>query len=318
MKKLLATSLLLLASFNLHAEDANTPYDMFISLERGFSKYSPSIPSTSGIPVSDVSDSTYKTRASFAYQYPTKFGAQVDGVYSRNNIDFFNISTADLAGHIFYRGDKYLVGGFAQYRNLNLDSNSQALDKKTLSAFAPNQALWGIESQGYFDNITVYGQVAYQDFINQDRIPFSGLVGTLGDYGLVAVFKVSYFIGDDWKLDANYGYNKVYSNRNLNINSGNVISADQNIFGLSTEYRFTNNPVSLYASYEHAKLSILEAANVDTDRAMFGFKFNFGRDTLQSRNRGGASLDPISQDALVPTAISSILNHCAKGGCVNG
>ena len=151
MKKTLLITLLSLAPLSAYADDAS-PFDMFLSVDAGYSHYSPS---NSNIPTSNTNDSSYKTRATFAYTDPSQFGVQVDGVYSKNNIDTFDSSTADLAGHIFYRTEKYLVGGFAQYRNPKLSVSNNASSYLS-DVFAPDQVFWGAEAQGYFDKFTVW------------------------------------------------------------------------------------------------------------------------------------------------------------------
>ena len=308
MKKTLLITLLSLAPLSAYADDAS-PFDMFLSVDAGYSHYSPS---NSNIPTSNTNDSSYKTRATFAYTDPSQFGVQVDGVYSKNNIDTFDSSTADLAGHIFYRTEKYLVGGFAQYRNPKLSVSNNASSYLS-DVFAPDQVFWGAEAQGYFDKFTVYGQLAYQDFINQQK-DFKNF--QLFNHGFVATVKGTYFIEDNWKVDVSYAYNKVKVNPD---GIPPVTSIDQNTFGLSTEYRFNNQPFSVYASYEHSKLDLSLYGNTDVDRAMFGVKWSFGKETLISRDRSGASLDPISQDPTFSTGSGAILNRCFKNnGCGAG
>lgn len=289
----------------VYADEINgQPFDLFVSGDVGHSSYSPD-----GYP--HVGDSDYNLRASASYQDPSKFGAQLDGVYSKRNIDKADISTADLAGHLFYRNDRFLIGVFGQYRNpkLNISSGDPSADffsRYAADIAVSEQAFWGAEGQAYFGDITVSGQLAKQEFINQKDI--SGQ-GTLLNDGYVANLKARYFIKDNWKVEASYAYNKININGvGIPVNGQLTDSADQKTFGIGTEYRFTDNPVSLYAQYNRNELSIGNW-NVDSNQFLAGLKINFGSTTLKGRDQSGASLDPVSQTSTEGLLLGHYLNR---------
>ena len=315
--KIIKLSALIISTFALNAQaDENSSFDMFISGEAGYNQTSPKIDESSlgeggAYSLSNSNDTSYKTRASFAYTDPNQYGLQVDGVYARNGMDKSTSSTVDLAGHAFYRTDKYLLGAITQYRKPNLNTKEYGFIGVFSDLFTPEQFFWGAEGQAYFGQFTLYGQIARQEFINQSNYGYDELGSGLGDHGLALSFKARYFINDNWRVDGSYAYNKVYLNNSIRDEIYNEFgsSANQNTFGLATEYRFANKPYSITASYEHTSIDLLRGLfSVDTNRAMVGFRLNFGKDSLKSRDQSGASLDPISQDALFSTAIGSLIN----------
>lgn len=318
--KIIKLSALIISTFALNAQaDENSSFDMFISGEAGYNQTSPKIDESlylgegGAYSLSNSNDTSYKTRASFSYTDPNQFGLQVDGVYARNGMDKSTASTVDLAGHAFYRNDKYLLGAITQYRKPSLKLN-EGYGYFPTDILAPDQFFWGAEGQAYLGKFTLYGQIARQEFINQSNYGYAELGSGLGDHGLALSLKARYFINDNWRVDGSYAYNKVYLNNSIlgdtDIYSEIGKSANQNTFGLATEYRFANKPYSITASYEHTSIDLFGGLfSVDTNRAMVGFRLNFGKDSLKSRDQSGASLDPISQDALFSTAIGSLYNQ---------
>ncbi len=247
-----------------------------------------------------IRDNSYNLRGSFAYQSPSKFGVQFDGVYSQDNMKKAKMTTLDLAGHAFYRNDKFLLGLFGQYKQPKLHTKqfnntdisgdgssdfivNSAVDQ-TSKALVKDQAFFGAEAQGYFGDLTLTGQVARQNFINKGDLS-ADYSGDTFKRGTVATTKADYFVNDNWKLTGGYSFNNV----------DGALSYDTKKYALGTEYRLNNYPVSFYADYTRDKLSIdLSSQNFDTNAFMLGMKWNFGSDSLKSRSRSGASLDPIS------------------------
>jgi hypothetical protein len=265
--------------------DETGKLDMFVSGDLGYSHYSPD-------GAHSVSDSTYGFRGTAAYQDQNHFGAQVDGVFSHYDIGGSNVNNVDLAGHLFYRNDQFLIGGILQYRNpnLNLKSTGNYIYDWLLNSFTDSivteQVFWGAEGQAYFGDVTVSGQLAKQEFVNQKD--FSG--SKMLDDGYVANIKAKYFINDNWKVDVGFNYNKTNTANGFFSND----SFDQKTYTIGTEYRLADKPVSVYAQYNRNEMSISNY-NLDTDQLTVGLKFNFGSTSLKERDRSGASLDPISQ-----------------------
>ena len=200
---------------------------------------------------------------------------------------------------------------FGQYRNPKLNISSTDLSADLISRFAADyvvseQAFWGAEGQAYFGDVTVSGQLAKQEFINQKDISGQGTV--LND-GYVANLKAKYFLKDNWKIEASYAYNQINCNQGgIPINGQSADSADQRTFGIGTEYRFTDNPVSLYAQYNRNELNIGNW-NIDSNQFLAGLKINFGASTLKDRDRSGASLDPVTQTSTEGVLLGHFLNN---------
>lgn len=127
--------------------------------------------------------------------------------------------------------------------------------------------------------------------------------------GYVANLKAKYFLKDNWKVEASYAFNNVnFNDSGLSINGQQTGSLDQKTFGIGTEYRFTDNPVSLYAQYNRNEISIGNW-NVDSNQFVAGLKINFGSTTLKDRDRTGSSLDPVSQTSSEGVLLGHYLNH---------
>ncbi len=283
------------------AEDVS-PVDMFVSADLGYIHYSPNGGKSD-------SDATYNLRASAAYQDPSHFGGQVDALYNHYDIGQNAASTVDLAGHLFYRNEQFLIGGFVQYRNPSMSTNfhhsgNPSLDwsASTVANFlkqemVSEQVFWGAEGQAYFGDVTVSGQLAKQEFVNQTDVSFGNVLKD----GYVANIKAKYFINDNWKVDAGFNYNKT----DLNLNGG---SFDQKTYSLGTEYRLAEHPVSLYAQYNHTTLGGSTGYNGDDDQLLVGVKLNFGANSLKARDRSGASLDPVTQQPAGALTLGNLLN----------
>ena len=283
-------------------------FDTFVSGDIGHTQYSPD-----GLP--NINSTDFNLRASASYIAPNNFGGQVDGVYSKRSLDRVDVSTVDLAGHLFYRNEKFLIGGFAQYRNPDFKyksdvSGDQFVVNYLADSLISEQVFWGAEGQVFLGDVTVYGQAGKQTFVNQHDISGQKIL----DDGYFANIKARYFIKDNWKIDVGYAYSK------SNLNSGGFEgenSANQYTLSLATEYRLTDSPVSLYALYNHSQAkynasqsSSLSGLNVDSDQLFAGIKVNFGSNSLKSRDRSGASLDPLSQ---TPTAAVLLGSAVANG-----
>jgi hypothetical protein len=271
--------------------------DAFFSGAYGRSKYKGGGDLSSDA-TTTMRDNSYNLRGSFAYQDPNNLGAQFDAVYSQDDMKNAKMTTLDLAGHAFYRDDKFLLGIFGQYKqpklnnkdiftgNSGSDFSANSLVNLQSNLIVSDQAFFGAEAQGYFGDLTLTGQIARQNFINKKD--FSADVSSdIYKHGSVSTAKADYFANDNWKLTGGYSFNKV----------AGLASYDTKKYSLGTEYRLDKYPVSFYADYTRNKLSLDgggNSSNFDTDAVMLGMRWNFGSDSLKSRNRSGASLDPIS------------------------
>lgn len=248
-------------------------------------------------------DSSYNVRGSIAYQDPSHLGVQFDALYSQDNMKYAKLSTIDLAAHAFYRNDKFLLGLFGQYKQPKLRNEDYSADIYG-QFFSPDQVFFGGEAQGYFGNLTITGQLARQEFINQSQsssIDVSGNVVDVFKYGNVATLKANYFINNNWKATAGFTYNNIEMNGLLY--EASATESRSRKFSLGTEYRLSNYPISFYGDYTYNKFNY-EVPNADgieginsrmnTNALLVGIKYNFGTDSLKARDRSGASLDPIN------------------------
>ncbi|MFT5760682.1 MAG: opacity protein-like surface antigen, partial [Alteromonadaceae bacterium] len=151
------------------------------------------------------------------------------------------------------------------------------------------QVFWGAEGQAYFGDVTVGGQLAKQDFVNQRD--FSGQ--SIVDDGWVANIEGKYFINDNWRVDLGFNYNKTKFNDDF-LGSGSSESLNQKTYSIGTEYRLENKPFSFYAQFNRNEIK-LAGFDFEDNQYIAGIKINFGSVTLKGRDRIGASLDPIAQ-----------------------
>ena len=304
---------LIVASLFAAGVQAEEPskFDMFVSGEGAYNRYELKGDALGSGTNTSRNDNSYGLRATAAYQDPSHFGLQVDALYKKYDLGSSDASNVDLAGHAFYRNDQFLIGGIVQHRNPNLSprnfhtgnlgtdfSADLSVDVVT-QQMVSEQVFWGAEGQAYLGDVTLTGQLAKQEFVNQSDI--SG--GHLLDDGYVGTMKAKYFIQDNWMADAGFNYNKTY----LTGTAGGG-SFNQKTYSLGTEYRFNQNPVSLFAQYNRNELDI-PGTGMDNDQVLVGIKFNMGSTTLKGRDRSGASLDPLSQPPAGALFLGSGLNN---------
>ncbi len=165
--------------------------------------------------------------------------------------------------HGFYRmPGRWLAGPFAQYEQLTRHATPQ---------ITANQSYVGAEAQYYGANYSLYAQLAYQHF--------SG--GSVAIDGAAAGLRARYFFSPDWLGEATVGYASAPANTSLSSVT----------WGLATEYRLADGPVSVYLSYAHDRTSYQFV--LDRDRVTVGMKLNLDSRSLWDRETGGASLSPI-------------------------
>jgi hypothetical protein len=263
-------------------------------------------------------DNGYRIRGSASYQSTSGLGVQFDGVYTDKDIGYQEFSVTDIAGHVFFRNDRFLFGAFGQYRHPTLTHNFRSTGNSSedacidLSAdeFAkvatPEQTFWGLETQGYFGDFTLNAQAGAQVFINQHK-PYN-VVPKLLDHGYFASLGGTYFIYDNWKVDAVISHNHIRTNGDFGGLIGDGGSMKQSYFGLSTEGRIPNTPVSMFASAGRTNLDY-GSFGMNNDQITLGLKLSFGgAETLKSQNRSGASLNPVSMDPIGSVMMGTVFN----------
>jgi len=268
-------------------------------------------------------DNGYRIRGSSSYQSASGFGIQFDGVYTDKDIGAHEFTTVDLASHVYFRNDKFLIGVFGQYRHPTLTHNFpniyggpnildiivDVLADELAKISTPEQTFWGLETQGYFGDFTLNAQAGAQIFMNQHK-PL-GIADKALDHGYFATLGGTYFIGDNWKFDATVSHNSVRLNGDgllggaLGLNN----RLKQTNFALSTEARIPNTPMSFFARAERTNLDTGAGLDMNNDQITLGLKMSFGgAETLKAQNRSGASLNPVTMDPIGSVMMGNLFN----------
>lgn len=231
-------------------------------------------------------------RATFAAPISGNFGFQADGQYERSAYTLQNLNltknTGDLAGHVFWRDSSVgLLGVIAQ----------ASTTETSLGFVSDRRYFLGAEGQYFINNVTLYGQIAYEN-VNFGFPALSGN-GVSGD-GLIVAGQLRYFVSANLMLALKGSYETVSTS-----DLGNDLRHTGWLIGAKTEYRLNDSPISAFAEidYRGGKFNVADVKDHET-RLMVGAKFNFGSKTLFERDRSGASLDPLrSLKAVVPAVI---------------
>jgi hypothetical protein len=143
----------------------------------------------------------------------------------------------------------------------------------------------GPEGQLYFGNVTLYGQVYY------DQLHASGSSEHLDTWGGRAV--VRYFAQDNLRFDGELGYSTT-----------SFGPFDSNTFtgALQAMYRFSGTPFSVFGRYQFDRVSI---SGIDISenihKYVIGVRASFGSKTLLDEDRNGATMDTNRPNFILPT-----------------
>lgn len=218
-----------------------------------------------------------------AFDFTPSLGAQGDLVLTYNEPgsedDSTNFTSLDAALHAYFRAPEgFLVGGFVQYGTTEVSGDD---------AISFNRGYVGVEGQAYFDQFTAYGQLGLQTLTSDDDTG-----GTFEDVeGWFVTGELRYFLTPDFVVNLHAGRSEldipVDPNYSVNVPVFNV--------GLGTEYKLDDMPVSIFGSYDYSmsEFAFLSAQEFTSHRVLVGLKFNLGEDSLQERDRSGASLKPV-------------------------
>ena len=233
--------------------------------------------------------------ASGSYDFTPTLGVQGDlryeyGSFEPDDPSFtsftYDAQIFDAALHLFYREkDRFLIGGFAQV--------GKTTRAERVGEYVDNRYYGGGEAQGYFGNLTVYGQaggLAYRrDYTNY-----------IVD-GWFATLKARYFLTEDFRVDAHLGVevegqfdpeDQTYFDANLRTTWN---------FGLGAEYKFQDTPFSIFAKYDFFDTAYEDREFVrDRQRLLVGVRVQFDDGTLLDRDRSGPPLDPVEPHAVLP------------------
>lgn len=231
--------------------------------------------SYSGVSLPETSTLTLQGLASAAYNFTPEIGIQGDILVTSLSVEFDDDESEkigiDGALHLFYRdSDRFLLGGFVQ-----LGSDSYSYDT---NSFDPqlDRAYIGLEGQLFVENLTLYGQIGATSMsLDLPDVDGTGWFGTI---------EARYFLTPDFKIAASAGF--------LQYDLDYLTSTNM-MLGASAEYKLPELPISLVAKVDYVQATN-DQSDIESDqtRVMFGVKFVMGEDTLQARDRNGASLKP--------------------------
>lgn len=216
--------------------------------------------------------------ASGAFTLDNGFGVQGDVLFRRMNLEIqdTDLEETSLDGvlHLFYRDpDHFVLGGLVQ---LGEDSASYDGEKSNLTI---DRSLVAAEGQVFFDQFTLYGQLGLQE-MSADSI--------LSADGWFATGEVRFFLTPNFKVEAHATYDTL----SLEVKSRQELKTFS--VGLGAEYKFEELPFSVFGRYDLASTEINGGtASLESHRALVGLRFSLGDETLQSRDRNGASLKPV-------------------------
>lgn len=183
-------------------------------------------------------------------------GVQLDGLVGRFEADEGggDTETYNVGGHIFTRDGGHLIGGFANFGNVEGDAGAE-FDYWTV----------GAEGAVYVDRTTFNGALSYSE---GDDVESSMTALDLG---------VTHFFTDNLSLGGNAGFG--------NIDTA-VGDADAVSYGVSAEWQLAAAPISIFGGWQHAEIDDIDS---EADTLGVGVRYNFGG-TLLERDRTGASL----------------------------
>ena len=227
----------------------------------------------------DASTLTIQGLMSGAYNFTPELGVQGDILVTSLSADFDNYesdkTSLDGALHLFYRDpDRFLLGGFVQLGSDTYENDLGYSQRAT-------RAYLGLEGQVFVDSLTLYGQIGATSISFDDpEVEGTGWFGTI---------EARYFLTPDFKIAASAGFVQ------YDLDIFGMDSASTNLMvGASAEYKLPDLPISLLAKVDYVQATTDQFdAVADQTRVMFGVKFAIGEDTLQDRDRGGASLKPV-------------------------
>jgi hypothetical protein len=212
--------------------------------------------------------------ASVMVNFTPSLGIQGDLVIRRSDreIEYGTLKTQSITGavHGFYREpEKFLLGGLVQLGQEKPTYDNYAVEPINRAA---------VEGQVFLDQVTLYGQAGI------DKI--SSEFGD-GD-GWFASAELRYLVTENLKLFARGTYGE------LTLKSKDESEVKTMNFGLGAEYKLADLPLSIIGGYDYALHEVNGgSAEIGTHRLTVGLKFSMGQETLQGRDRNGASLGPV-------------------------
>lgn len=214
-----------------------------------------------------------------AINFTPVLGTQGDVLYRYSSHHDYDsnreFTSLDVALHAFYRDpDRFLLGGFVQFGETEQTTHTGPVTYE--------RSLIGAEGQVFFDQFTFYGQLGRHHTSAESTIEYDASFITA---------ELRYFVTPDFKLEVHAGHIK---GRLPELQGFPVPGRPEATnLGLGAEYRLPSLPVSVFGRYDHTSMMDILDSPFESHRVLAGVKFNLGDDSLQERDRTGASLRPV-------------------------
>ena len=255
-------------------------WDGFVDVGGSWSKVDFSV---TGVPFPsgfDITTWSGDFRASVSRDFNARWGFQVDVLASdrvvRESLGGLSEQndnpTGDVALHLYKRPGNWLFGALLQYGG-DLDDS-----------YPLTHLFAGVEAQARWGKLTLYGQLAYyhvgDSFDSSD--------------GWASSLQARYFATPGCLLQAQATYSVLSDLGNLTTWT----------FAAGGEHQFGSSPFSAYARYEHQEIGFSGMGVSETfrsDGVVAGFRWAFGAQnkSLEERNNGGTTLDPLGGNFLL-------------------
>lgn len=203
-----------------------------------------------------------------------------------NNCTSIDTTAFNLGAHASYRDpNAYLVGAYGAIGSVN---------RGGYFGFGGSvrSGVVGLEGQGYFGNLTLYGQAGYASTIDAPSIL------SMDSWNARAVAR--YFVTPNTRLSGEVGYTQI----NLNNVVGYDVKAHQLHWSLGAEHKYASTPFAAFLKYDGADTrssqsspDYRQSAKSTSHAVQAGFRIYFNEGTLLANDRNGATLDirnPIS------------------------
>jgi hypothetical protein len=212
-------------------------------------------------------------------------------------------------GNAFERASShnFLIGGHANWRDPSrglIGVFGGAGD--TVSQFTPfsmRHGLVGLEAQGYWGPLTLYGQVGY------DTTIFEVSSGVDSIHAWFARGTARLYVNPNFRLEGTVLYADGEFETGPFAVPGATADFQTWLWRAKAEYKFATTPFSVFALYEGSRtsfdvLSPISVGNSKTtdSRVMGGIRLYINENTLQWNDRNGTTLDiiaPFIPDTLV-------------------
>jgi hypothetical protein len=203
-------------------------------------------------------------------RFNLEFESSAEAQY--NNISDLGHASANTFVHAYGRNAVGAFGLFGGYSNLQQYGNEHG-----------NMLTAGAELQGYFGNLTLYGQVGYFDSSAVEDPYFFDFHGWFGRG------TARYFVSPATRLQFDAQWMSIAGTYD---HKGSVLT----LIG-TAEHQFTSAPFAGFASVRWDQVDSFTTRDFNAFQATIGMRFHFGGSAFDN-DRGGATMDVIPMPTL--------------------